>query len=495
MAERDPGSRPDKTPLPDPWRSRGLLGRGGTASVFDVRRFHEEPALALKLAHDRGCSGAILAEVEALMSLSHPAVPKLHACGVDEEGRAWLVRDAIDGRPLDEHLYEHREDAALIRDLLDQGLDLLLYLDQRARCHGDIKPANVFVDETGRRPQLRILDLGAEADVMTPAFAPPERLAVERAACLADDLFALAVSFWQGLTGEHPYPGYPASQDSELGQGPEADALPSLAPLFDFLRPLLAMDLPARLSGLQGVLRHREHLWPDAPALPLDASLRHRVQGAPFVPLAQASEGALAGWLALEEEAEPSTGPLAVSAAVLAAPKGSGRSRALAEWALRLGRSGRQVLVFDLGDPDEAQALLDALGLSDDGGVRGACLLFADHVDEAPVALRRELREAIERVSLAGAGVTGTGASLRRCLLVSDEPDAFPGLTELELAPLPGPSLEALIDAVFVGATVRPGDRENWARAHEANPSRLLRALAWALDQGSLRACRASRAS
>ena len=287
MAER--GSQ--STTMIGSWRSLGLLGRGGTATVLEVEGIGGGRRRALKLAHDRGCSGAILAEVAALSTLYHPAIPSIDACGIDDEGRAWLVREPIDGQALDEVIASRRADPRVLRDLLDQCLELFRYLDAQGRCHGDIKPQNILVEGEGDELRLRVLDLGAEAEVMTPMYATPERLSEERAPRLSDDLFALAVSFWQGLTGAHPYPGYPAELPEAGTPGVDADPEAGLNEIADFLRPLLLLEVGARLSSLQHVLRHREGLWPDAAALPLEASLRHRLCHAPFVPLADESPG------------------------------------------------------------------------------------------------------------------------------------------------------------------------------------------------------------
>ena len=491
MAER--GSQ--STTMIGSWRSLGLLGRGGTATVLEVEGIGGGRRRALKLAHDRGCSGAILAEVAALSTLYHPAIPSIDACGIDDEGRAWLVREPIDGQALDEVIASRRADPRVLRDLLDQCLDLLLYLDAQGRCHGDIKPQNILVEGEGDELRLRVLDLGAEAEVMTPMYATPERLSEERAPRLSDDLFALAVSFWQGLTGAHPYPGYPAELPEAGTPGVDADPEAGLNEIADFLRPLLLLEVGARLSSLQHVLRHREGLWPDAAALPLEASLRHRLCHAPFVPLADETEAAFSAWLEDDEgvlesrdgdEPRPHGEGGDRTAALLLGPPGSGRSRALQEWALRIGRSGRRVERYDLSEYREAEALLRALEPEPDSPQAGIELLLIDHVDRSPAPLKRALRVALERRSLAAA--KGSERPAPRCLLVVDDAQAFPGVPGLQLTALPRSSLAQLIDAVFLGATVRPGDREAWARAHEGQPASLLRALAWALDQGPLRA-------
>ncbi len=80
----------------------------------------------------------------------------------------------------------------------------LAHAHERRVIHGDIKPQNVMVTNSG---EVRILDFGTSggsATAMTPAYASCDLLE-GREADPRDDLFALACMSYELLAGEHPF--------------------------------------------------------------------------------------------------------------------------------------------------------------------------------------------------------------------------------------------------------------------------------------------------
>jgi len=449
------------------WRIVAPLGQGGTAIVSRVQHRWTGVARVVKHARTPDASNLLQAEVRALRVLRHPAVPRLDACGVDAEGRAWLVREALEGDTLDVFLAAHRGDPALVRALLDQGLDLLVHLAAVGYVHGDLKPANLAVEVGEGGPRLRVLDLGGDGDVLTPAFATPERLSCTQAPEPSDDLFALAASFWLGLYGEHPYPGYPL-----LNDGAREVRAAARDPFSAFLAPLLALDRSRRVATLEAALRHREATWPDAVALPLEGSLAWRARYAPDVGLHAEVRADLASWLG-----EPGAG---FGVATLAAGRGLGASRLVGELALDLGLTGADVRVVGLESPGSVAGLRELLAEPATGPGERPRVTVIDHVYAAPARLLAELRDHLERRRAEGAAASG------RFLLVYRGAQPLDADRRFELTAVPVADLGRLLERVLAGCTVRPSGVERWARAVDGSPATLLTALAILFDRGGL---------
>lgn len=172
-----------------PFVIRAEIGRGGSSVVFMAERadgaFTQQVALKW-LRGDRpvpGGSETLARERELLASLDHPNIARLVDGGESDDGQLWFAMDYVAGRPIDE---------AASALGLPQRLSLLLELCQavhhahsRGLIHGDIKPANVLIDERGR---VRLLDFGIarlqDAAMggsygLTPEFASPEQRAGE----------------------------------------------------------------------------------------------------------------------------------------------------------------------------------------------------------------------------------------------------------------------------------------------------------------------------
>ncbi|MBX3470372.1 MAG: protein kinase [Planctomycetes bacterium] len=200
------------------------LGRGGMGVVYKARHAELERYFALKVMlagalADDTARRRFLHEAEAAATLDHPAVVRVHDCGV-VDGRAYMAMDLMAGTPLSE-LY--RDPAWTLPALLGLFVEVLRgvhYAHSRGIVHRDLKPENVLVDAEGKP---HILDFGVakrvgEASglltiqgelVGTPAYMPPEQ-AEGRGNDIdtRSDVYALGASLFEVVTrGRRPFEG------------------------------------------------------------------------------------------------------------------------------------------------------------------------------------------------------------------------------------------------------------------------------------------------
>jgi hypothetical protein len=188
-------------------------------------------------------------EARAAARLGHPGIVALYELGADAE-RAYLVSEYVPGRTLAELL---AADAISDRDVARVGeamCDALAHAHARGVVHRDVKPQNIMVaaEPAAGAGFAKLADFGASrlaaedaltrtGDVVgTLAYMAPEQ-AEGLAGTGASDLYSLALTLYEALTGHNPVraPGL-AETARRVGR-----PLPPLRRL----RP----DLPAALAG------------------------------------------------------------------------------------------------------------------------------------------------------------------------------------------------------------------------------------------------------
>jgi serine/threonine-protein kinase len=202
----------------------GELGRGGMGVVFQARQVSLNRLVALKVVRPDAAAGPtelarFLLEAEAVASIDHPAVVKIHDYGEygDRDRRPYFAMELLTGGSLAERLkagpaLAPREAAALVEKIArgvqaahDQGI-----------VHRDLKPHNVLLDATGR-PKVTDFgvakrgtsDLTQTGAVMgTPAYMAPEQAGGRtKFVGPAADVYALGVILYQCLAGTVPFTG------------------------------------------------------------------------------------------------------------------------------------------------------------------------------------------------------------------------------------------------------------------------------------------------
>ncbi len=94
------------------------------------------------------------AEASVLLSLRHARIPALDEVGRTDDGRVFLLRQYVEGHPLDGPGGTTTEQALSIAR---QTLEVLAYVHLRGILHLDLKPANILLDEASR---IHLLDFG-----------------------------------------------------------------------------------------------------------------------------------------------------------------------------------------------------------------------------------------------------------------------------------------------------------------------------------------------
>jgi len=170
--------------LPHRYEPLARLGKGGGGEVWAVRDRHSGRKYALKVlaeeASEREMS-ALVREAVALSGLEGLGVPRVVRFGrLPRSGRAFLVRELVDGQSLEELMDAGETRRAL--SALSRAADQLTVLHRAGLFHGDVKPANIVVEPSGSATFVDLglaapfRDGGSQAEGLTPRYAAPELL-------------------------------------------------------------------------------------------------------------------------------------------------------------------------------------------------------------------------------------------------------------------------------------------------------------------------------
>lgn len=219
------------------FRLGGLLGSGGTASVFSAVDTATGRQVAVKLLHPHlsespAVRTAFLDEARRIATLSHPCVVTIVDLGTFLDGGtpiAWIAQQLVEGTSLAE--YVPAGEGVTPAEAVEVASDVLSGLAAVHRAglvHRDVSPANVLVRSVDGGLRATLLDFGlADADGETTQgddvlrssvtaatagivgnahFASPEQLS-GRAVGPAGDLYQVGGLLYFALTGRAPFDG------------------------------------------------------------------------------------------------------------------------------------------------------------------------------------------------------------------------------------------------------------------------------------------------
>lgn len=214
-----------------PYVARGLLGRGGAGSVYEVEHSFLGRRFAVKVLHPYvaltpGLPDRMRLEAQALGRLRHPNIVDVIDFWIADDGTPCVVMELLRGRTLHAELRKReRLPATEVLELASQALRGLTAAHAMGIVHRDIKPENLFLhQEAGLGPRLKILDFGwarvlpdfserslspaalptqTGATVGSPLFMSPEGARGEKVDFRAD-LYSLGVVMYASLGGFIP---------------------------------------------------------------------------------------------------------------------------------------------------------------------------------------------------------------------------------------------------------------------------------------------------
>jgi len=151
-------------------------------------------------------------EAYTAAKLNHPNIVTVYEIG-EYESRPYIVQEFVHGAPLNAVIYPNGIALPSFLSLSIQLCDGLSEAHSHNILHGDIKPSNILIDDSGR---VKLIDFGISGDL--PVAPSPENPAITGTIAYMSpemlkglridersDLFSLGVVFYEALALRHPF--------------------------------------------------------------------------------------------------------------------------------------------------------------------------------------------------------------------------------------------------------------------------------------------------
>jgi serine/threonine-protein kinase len=207
---------------------RSVLGRGGTAVVYEAVHTRLSALVALKVLevpepYREDAARRLQREAEVCASLDDPHVPRVHDVGALPDGTPYVVMEKVLGTTLEQLLAQGRLRMPVVLAVADDLLAALEAVHRAGVVHRDIKPANLIIKfgQDGSA-HVRLMDFGISKSVCrepadlkltrvgtvigTPHYMAPEQITGDQVDARAD-IYATGVVLFEMLTGRTPYQG------------------------------------------------------------------------------------------------------------------------------------------------------------------------------------------------------------------------------------------------------------------------------------------------
>ena len=215
------GSEDGNVPKMGKYRLLSELGRGGMGVVYLAEDTRLCRRVALKVLHpalmlDSGFVKGFVSEAQAIASMTHPGIVRVHAFE-EIEGKNLIDMEYVDGKSLDKIIARGSLNTEEALGIVVHILEALAACHLRGMVHRDIKPANILVAYDGR---VLLSDFGLAMSVGlasvsaassscfigTPKYAPPESWD-KATPSPAGDVYSAGLVLLELLAGETPFDG------------------------------------------------------------------------------------------------------------------------------------------------------------------------------------------------------------------------------------------------------------------------------------------------
>ncbi|MDB4664591.1 SUMF1/EgtB/PvdO family nonheme iron enzyme, partial [bacterium] len=257
--------------------TEGMLGKGGMGEVLLATDTRLNRKVAIKrilgsAARSKTAVSRFLTEAQSIAAVNHPNIVQIYEFGRAKDG-PFLIMEFVEGSSLLDKCREGPIELEEAIDLTCQLCDGLSKAHAANIVHRDIKPANVLLTEDGV-PKLTDFGLAkdeaadtgmtmAGAVIGTIDFMPPEQ---RKDAALTDnrsDLWSLAATLYQMVTGKSPkiikFNDVPKTLQDVLGKALEDskdDRYQAASELKEALQGALTGDADAYAELDQGECPH-----------------------------------------------------------------------------------------------------------------------------------------------------------------------------------------------------------------------------------------------
>ena len=201
------------------------IGKGGMGEVYLAKHktlgtYRALKVLPKELMDDNAkFFERFIREAKLASEIRHPNVVGVMDVETDSaDGIPYIVMEYIDGGSLRDSLATNKklsEEQAVV--IVEAIASALRAAEEHKVVHRDIKPDNIMFTKQG---EVKLVDLGiAKNDdkendltktnmmIGTPAYLPPEQAQNAKGVDGRADIYSLGATFYEMLTGQHPYPG------------------------------------------------------------------------------------------------------------------------------------------------------------------------------------------------------------------------------------------------------------------------------------------------
>ncbi len=196
-----------------------LLGQGGMGAVykcFDIKleRYAALKILNLNTSHNSNFVERFKREARNQAKLSHPNIVSVYGF-VEEKDILGIAMEYIEGDTLESLIRDNgRIEFTYSLELIAQILSGIEFAHQQGFIHRDLKPSNIILDLNGN-PKIMDFGISKSIDELksitqhnarpgTLLYMSPEQLG-GNLITVKSDLYALGITFYEMLTGVHPY--------------------------------------------------------------------------------------------------------------------------------------------------------------------------------------------------------------------------------------------------------------------------------------------------